>query len=105
QRRAAEADPVLDAEDGREAEAGLREVGLQLVEDGAAETRGDVARHDLGDAADRVLLFAHPLDELDHLRGGDGVGTAADVRLTVRQPLDRLERDVLGDGRADVAYL
>src|SRR5690606_10033933 len=76
EQRAREAQAVLDADDGRDAEQRLAEVGLELVEHRLAEARGNAGGDDLAHAADRVLLLAHALDERDHLRGALGVRTA-----------------------------
>src|SRR5690606_37783431 len=91
----------------RQAEQRLREVGLDFVEHGFAQPRWNVRGHNLGDAANAVLIFADGVDRRDHPLGGGVIGTTHVVRFAVRQGFDFVECDGCGVGYAGdyVAHL
>ncbi len=94
QGRPAEADAVLDAQDGRQAEERLGQVGLELVEHRLAEACGDARGHDFAHAADRVLrLCARPRSSSTILAAATRIGAAHDVGRAVGQRLDLGQRD------------
>ena len=65
-----EAGAVLEGHHRRQRQQRLGQVGLELVEDRLAQARRHADRHQFADAADRILVLAHFLDQRDHLRGG-----------------------------------
>jgi two-component system cell cycle sensor histidine kinase/response regulator CckA len=64
---------------GGEAEHGFAEVGFETIEYRFAPAGWDAAGNSFDEATDGIAVFAHLLDELDHLVGGFGIGTADDV--------------------------
>src|SRR5262249_32270593 len=87
--RAVEARPDLEALARGKREERLREVGLELVEDGIAPAHGHAARDAGDDAAERVALAPSLVDRGFHASGDRRVGATDEVRV------DLLE----GDGR------
>ncbi len=96
-----EAGAVFDPQHRRQAEEGLAEVGLELVENRLAPAGGHPQRHDLGGAADRVAFGTDLLDQRDHLLRRRRVGAAHRIGF------DLLERQRLAvrDLGVDIADL
>ena len=67
---AAEARADLEALGGGNAEHGVRQLGLELVEAGLAQADGDVADHAGDGAADAVLVVPEGLNHFCHARCG-----------------------------------
>lgn len=96
---ASEAGADLEALGGGDAEHGVGELGLELVEAGLTQTDGDVADHAGDGTADAVVVVAELLDHLGHARGGIGVGAAGGRELVDGGTGDGLEEvEVFGVG-------
>src|ERR1700730_304990 len=84
QLRAGEARPDFKPFRGREAEHRLRKVGLQLVEDRFSKSGRNPSDHALDHATDRVSVFSHRLDEIDHSLGSHRIRAANNRFFDVR---------------------
>mmetsp|Transcript_12624 Transcript_12624/g.46633 ORF Transcript_12624/g.46633 Transcript_12624/m.46633 type:complete len:326 (+) Transcript_12624:227-1204(+) len=83
--RPREAAADLEALRCREGHAGLRQLRLQLVEDGRSEARRDVLHDTFHDPANAIAALAHFVDPADHALSRLRVRTAHDIRLHILQ--------------------